>query len=539
MQLVEALASGIAGAPSGVAKFYAYARPVAYQVPLTVYDEDGNAIGTEVTLDAYGGADHVYVNVRADVLVETAAGDVVRRFSVLGGDGAHELENANFTGTDRVTGQQVQGGVVVERAAWERLYLSNGAPNGLVRMTGSSADQYLKDALAGLRNTNFPLFNVKDTAYGAIGDGTTPDDVAIQKCIDAAEVAGGIVFFPSGTYLLAAGLTCNSAKVSFLGVGAEGSKLKLSPVAPVALTISDGASVFCGAFVKGLSFDHASTGTNYAIQVVQSPGRIFEGIRVRGFLLGINLQTQCYLINCDVWTTNGSATGCVVLSGTAAGSVIYGGSYLQNTSAAPVILCGVTDVLVHGAVITTAGGAVDGYGFQTGSQRCRVQNCIFDKVTGATRDYPIRVTADVDFWEDGNFYKVSTFVGEFLGDAHTYTNIYRGSRLGRRTNSNSVTPNINVDKAYHYLNPTGNITMALPTNATPMAGTGSGRPTHGASVYITIFNGTGGAITTSFGGGGTVRATLGNLANTFFRQYHLTYNSQNDLWVQQGANADV
>ena len=54
-----------------------------------------------------------------------------------------------------------------------------------------------------------PIFNVKDTAYGALGDNSNDDSAEIQLAIDAAEAAGGgIVFFPKGTYI------CNGLEVA-------------------------------------------------------------------------------------------------------------------------------------------------------------------------------------------------------------------------------------------------------------------------------------------------------------------------------------
>lgn len=51
------------------------------------------------------------------------------------------------------------------------------------------------------RTKEEPVFNVK--AYGAVGDGATIDQPAIQTAVDAAEAAGGgTVFVPPGTYLV-------------------------------------------------------------------------------------------------------------------------------------------------------------------------------------------------------------------------------------------------------------------------------------------------------------------------------------------------
>jgi hypothetical protein len=53
-------------------------------------------------------------------------------------------------------------------------------------------------------SATFPVFNVKD--YGAKGDGTTNDTVAIKAAMAAAKATGpvgqGCVFFPDGTYII-------------------------------------------------------------------------------------------------------------------------------------------------------------------------------------------------------------------------------------------------------------------------------------------------------------------------------------------------
>src|SRR5947208_2221225 len=61
-----------------------------------------------------------------------------------------------------------------------------------------------------LNNPQATWYNVKD--YGSIGDGATNDTVAIQTAIDAAQrnpQSGGVVFFPTGTYLFDRTITIN------------------------------------------------------------------------------------------------------------------------------------------------------------------------------------------------------------------------------------------------------------------------------------------------------------------------------------------
>lgn len=55
-------------------------------------------------------------------------------------------------------------------------------------------------------------------AYGAVGDGVTDDTASIQATITAVSITGGIVYFPSGTYLTNR-LTISASNVHLVGIG--------------------------------------------------------------------------------------------------------------------------------------------------------------------------------------------------------------------------------------------------------------------------------------------------------------------------------
>lgn len=117
------------------------------------------------------------------------------------------------------------GGNVVDREIGRGTYTSSGTTlsrDTVYSSTNSgskiscSGNQHVFITAAKQDFEAYPnVYNVK--LYGAIGDGTTEDHVAIQAAIDAASTAGGgTVYFPGATYLIGATLTLKS-KVKLAG----------------------------------------------------------------------------------------------------------------------------------------------------------------------------------------------------------------------------------------------------------------------------------------------------------------------------------
>lgn len=288
MHLIAPLIAGIRGAENGHAEIFTRGtstRALYY----TGFNGEG-ASTSDLSLDDNGGAE-AYVGQLVDVIVKDSDGGTIRHFVAGAGDDGVEVRSTAFTGTDYVTGASGAGKPVPLGTALDRLKDSFGAVDGKVLFRGSA--ELLQDVLSHVDL----YFNVK--AYGAKGDGTTKDTLAIQSAIDDAyDAGGGTVFFPGGTYFID-GITVKD-QVNLLGVGGGASIIKWDDPSSVAVEFEDtgGAEAGQPQSMRGLRLEASDTASPKV------------GLFVSSSLIGLSVD------DCDFKPGNGQAfqagVGCVV-----------------------------------------------------------------------------------------------------------------------------------------------------------------------------------------------------------------------------------
>ncbi len=121
---------------------------------------------------------------------------------------------------------------------------------------GDASITTAKLSSAAKQYVNFGCFNVKE--YGAVGDGVTNDATAIQDAINAAEVIGGTVLFPAGTYYVGTELTVAPAtlgvKMAFIGLDNATITTDLLPVQNTGKILFKVENTVDSFTVRGLKF---------------------------------------------------------------------------------------------------------------------------------------------------------------------------------------------------------------------------------------------------------------------------------------------
>jgi hypothetical protein len=213
MKLVEFLVSGVAGAEDGTATFVL--RGTASSAASVLYSdfEGTTQPGTNIiTLDSNGAAE-VYCDAYCDVTLKTEAGATIRTVTVGNAGTTVEVISDSFTGTDYSGAPTAVSEPITLTALLNKWNDSAGASDWKVDVDGVATN--LSSAVAGFTGM---FVNVKDPAYGAVGDGVTDDTTAISNAIGAAD--GGIVFFPPGTYKVTAVNGLSEANFHLMGSGA-------------------------------------------------------------------------------------------------------------------------------------------------------------------------------------------------------------------------------------------------------------------------------------------------------------------------------
>jgi hypothetical protein len=160
------------------------------------------------------------------------------------------------------------GGVTVQEIDARHIPVAYGTANDAV--TGYSDIVFsVDDALSS---------KVDVRAYGAVGDGVTDDKAAIQSAIDAASGAGGgVVFFPSGTFLISSSLA-SKRSVRLVGSGREATVIYNSGTG-VAIDI-DGTSSSTAYFEVSDLWIKGNPSSSHGIEINQAQHVLLKRLRI-------------------------------------------------------------------------------------------------------------------------------------------------------------------------------------------------------------------------------------------------------------------
>lgn len=139
------------------------------------------------------------------------------------------------------------------------------------------------------------VFNVKGATYGAVGDGATDDSAAVQAAIDAAEVSGGIVYIPSGTYNMASSTLAIDKPIKFCGDGILNTTLSWTKTSGNCIEIGDVASSFFGATLEhfrilGPSNGNVASPTQTTVGLHINPSDDISPNTTNGLLRNVNFK---------------------------------------------------------------------------------------------------------------------------------------------------------------------------------------------------------------------------------------------------------
>lgn len=203
-------------------------------------------------------------------------------------------------------------------------------------------------------------------SFGAYGDGSHDDTTAIQNALTAAGVAGGVVYFPSGIYIISQSLQVSSnTQLTGDGIGASTIRVKASSLASFTQV---GSNTGCPMIV--------TVGNAAKSHITVGPGITLDGNQANagGSLPGFADGPECAPVG--IWNSSQVAVDGIEIINAIGYSV-----YLQACNDSFVL----RNVILSGASSVLGTNQQDGVHL-TGCLRATVADNIIDTGTGTAGD---------------------------------------------------------------------------------------------------------------------------------------------------------
>lgn len=202
-----------------------------------------------------------------------------------------EHDEYSVSGTTLTFGSVIPAGATYIEVSYMYTYQVNRAAAENVTysaLVGGATN--VRDDLRYLDNRVESLMvSVKDTAYGAIGNGIANDLAAIQSAIDDVVAAGGgTVFFPEGEYKITGSLTFGN-RITLMGAGRDATTITYTGAAE-AITTPNSANRYYNGRILDMSIE-TTTGT-VGLDVQNITLWFFQNLSVDGFDVGIKLSAD-------------------------------------------------------------------------------------------------------------------------------------------------------------------------------------------------------------------------------------------------------
>lgn len=193
---------------------------------------------------------------------------------------------------DTLATLQAKVGINSSTVATSHDYLIDQNSTNIVSLTASLGTTNTNLGTTTTKLNNLNIYNVKD--YGALGNGTADDTTAIQNTIDdisTGEAGGGILYFPTGQYIVSSEIAIDGKALTVLGEGRRSSSIKTNNATANIFNVkSSYACSFSGLLIDSSVTKSAGAGISFNGNggTIHNPFSSVSNCRIANQFLGLN-----------------------------------------------------------------------------------------------------------------------------------------------------------------------------------------------------------------------------------------------------------